>query len=413
MTLCWQTLNLLEQAYGESFYLLDIERFFANYHEFLSGFQQFYPKTNLGYSYKTNYIPQLGRAVSQMGGYAEVVSQMEYDLALRIGVLPSKIIFNGPLKRSQDLESAILNGSLVNLDSFQEVSFVQSIAEKYPNHSIAIGLRCNFDIGEDRISRFGFDVNSGQLTDVFAKLKPFKNISIDGLHCHFSSALRSVESYRLRSQRMIELSQFYFRDRQPKYIDLGGGFFGKMPESLQRQFPSPIPTAQDYAQAIAPEFAKAYDPNTGPELILEPGVAIVSDVLQFVAKVVSLKTVRGRRIALTTGSIHNIKPTLNTKVLSMHLYRNEAQPPKMSLPGDVDLVGYTCMEHDCLYQAYPNPVAIEDYVVFENLGAYTIVFKPPFIQGSPPIILYNAQNRQHTLCKRRETVDDIFHSYVF
>ena len=52
----------------------------------------------IGYSYKTNYLPSLIKEMSNLGAYAEVVSRLEYDLALKIGVKPNKIIFNGPLK---------------------------------------------------------------------------------------------------------------------------------------------------------------------------------------------------------------------------------------------------------------------------------------------------------------------------
>ena len=46
-----------------------------------------------------------------------MVSRLEYDLALKIGQPPDKIIFNGPVKQYEDIELALNNGSIVNLDS--------------------------------------------------------------------------------------------------------------------------------------------------------------------------------------------------------------------------------------------------------------------------------------------------------
>ena len=37
----------------------------------------------------------------------------------------------------------------------------------------------------------------------------------------------------------------------PQRIDLGGGLFGKMENSLKEQFTSNIPNYQDYANAVA------------------------------------------------------------------------------------------------------------------------------------------------------------------
>ncbi|WP_339375685.1 hypothetical protein [Calothrix sp. NIES-2098] len=411
MTLTWQTLQNLEQEYGDSFFILDLRQFENNYKDFLESFRAIYPNTNIGYSYKTNYIPKLCQTVHSMGGYAEVVSQMEYDLAIAIGVPASRIIFNGPLKQQQDIENAILAGSTVNLDCLEEVEIVTALAQRLPEKQIAVGLRCNFDIGEHRISRFGFDVAAGELDRAFKRLTEFQNCTVDGLHCHISTSSRSTESYARRTQKILELTDYYFQDKQPRFIDIGGGFFGKMTEDLRSQFDFYIPNYQEYAAAVAPQLKSRYPGNSGPELIIEPGVAIVSDVLKFAAKVVGLKTVRSRQIALVVGSIHNVKPTGTDKTLSFKIYQNDENNNK-KLVGTVDIVGYTCMEHDCLYKEYSGEIAIGDYVVFENIGAYTVVFKPPFIRPNPPIISYDSILDDYSLIRRRETSQDVFSTYI-
>lgn len=412
MGLSWQTLHKLEKEYGDSFFILDLRQFENNYKEFLQGFRSIYPNTNLGYSYKTNYIPKLCQTVHSMGGYAEVVSQMEYDLAIAIGVPPTRIIFNGPLKQEEDLEKSILAGSTVNLDCLEEVEMVEALAEKLPEQKIAVGLRCNFEIDTTRISRFGFDVAGGELDRAFKRLTALNNCEIQGLHCHISTAARSTESFARRTQKIIELTDNYFKDKHPKYIDIGGGFYGKMTEDLKSQFDGYIPNYQEYAEAVASQLKSKYPDNSGPELIIEPGVAIVSDVLNFVAKVVGLKTVRSRQIALVVGSVHNVKPTGTDKNLSLRVYGNEEKSDRRKLSGQVDIVGYTCMEHDCLYKEYSGEIGIGDYAVVENMGAYTVVFKPPFIRPNPPIISYDSIQNEYTLIRRRETSQDVFSTYV-
>lgn len=412
MLLSWQTLHDLEKEYGDSFFILDLRQFENNYKEFLQGFRSSYPNTNLGYSYKTNYIPKICQSVYAMGGYAEVVSQMEYDLAISIGVPPTRIIFNGPLKQPEDLEKAILAGSIVNLDCLEEVEIVEALANRLPEQKIAVGLRCNFDIGISRISRFGFDVAAGELDRAFQRLTQLNNCTVDGLHCHISTSERSTESYARRTQKIIELTDYYFQEKQPRFIDIGGGFFGKMTDDLKSQFDGYIPNYQEYAEAVAPQLKSKYPDNSGPELIIEPGVAIVSDVLNFVAKVVGVKTVRSRQVALVVGSVHNVKPTGTDKTLSLRVYRSEANNGQRKLPGPVDIVGYTCMEHDCLFKEYPGEIGIGDYTVFENMGAYTVVFKPPFIRPNPPIVSYDSIANEYTLIRRRETSQDVFCTYT-
>ena len=86
MVLNSNVIDGLRKEYGEAFYLLDSEQFRNNFVELKECFSTIYPNFNIAYSYKTNYTPKLCRIVNELGGYAEVVSEMELELALRIGV---------------------------------------------------------------------------------------------------------------------------------------------------------------------------------------------------------------------------------------------------------------------------------------------------------------------------------------
>jgi len=413
MDISWQLLQDLEKSYGDSFYLLNLATFKENYYEFLVAFQSIYSKSSIAYSYKTNYTPRLCQSIDAMGGYAEVVSIMEYDLALRIGVLPSRIIFNGPYKREEDIEKALLAGSIVNLDSFSEVAHVKAIASRLPEHNLTVGLRCNFDLSTQETSRFGFDVEGEEFRAAFDILARLKNCRVGGLHCHFSTSDKSLESYALRARRMLELVAYYFTDNLPQFINLGGGFFSKISPEFRKQFAYSIPTFQDYAMTIATQFRRAFPDNLEPELILEPGTAITANVMKFVAKIINIKTVRSKTVALSSGSIHNIKPTLHNKNLPMRVVSRQCNSEPES-PGDsVDIVGYTCMEHDCLYRGYSGALALDDYIVFDNVGAYTTVMKPPFIRPSPAMIAYNSELQKFEIIKRQEELSDVFSTYVF
>jgi len=414
MDISWELLYSIEKQYGDSFYLLDFDRFHENYHEFLEAFRSIYPQTNIAYSYKTNYTPKLCQMVNSWGGYAEVVSKMEYDLATKIGVAPKHIIFNGPYKGEPEFEKALLAGAIVNLDSFYEVSLVEKIAKKYPSKKINIGLRCNFDVGSDEISRFGFDVERDEFRAVFDTLKKIKNCHIDGLHCHFLPPERSVDAYSKIAEKMIDLSEKNFSDGPPQFIDLGGGFFSKMSSTLERQFPFSVPSYEEYAEAIASRFADRYANTSGPELILEPGLAITADIMMFVAKVIDIKQVRNRKLALVSGSIYNIKPTKSKRNLPIQIIPNpKVRTKRNTIKEPTDIVGYTCMEDDCLYEAYDGSLAAGDYIIFTHVGSYTLVLKPPFIHPCPVVIEAAAITNEANVIKRKELFSDIFSTYTF
>lgn len=400
-----ERLQDLRKTVGDAFYLLDSEQFRKNYRELKEAFSEIYPNFNIAYSYKTNYTPKLCKIVNELGGYAEVVSEMEMEIALRVGVEPEKIIWNGPCKNLEKVEQLLLLGGTVNLDSAYEIAALRKIAEVHPDRQLRIGLRCNFDISDGVISRFGFDVESKEFEEALALFAQYGNLHLAGLQCHF--ATRRLETWKTRAEGMLALI-----DRlgiQPERVDLGGGLFGKMADSLKAQFDSAIPTYKEYADMAAKPFAEHYrsTPNK-PELLVEPGSALVGDCMQFAAKVVNIKTVRGKAIATLLGSVYNINPTLNRKNPPIEIVSMGGEQRDYE---DLDFGGFTCIESDYLYRHFSGKLAVGDFAVFGNAGSYSVVLKPPFILPNFPIVDLSAG--QVEIVKRGENFDDLFHTFSF
>ncbi len=78
----------------------------------------------------------------------------------------------------------------------------------------------------------------------------------------------------------------------------------------------------------------------------------------------------------------------------------------------IDIVGTTCMEHDCLHSGYSGPLTLNDYLIFDNVGAYNTVMKPPFIHPCPPILAYRSTLDEFEVVKRQEELADVFATYL-
>ncbi len=396
--------QLTEQV-GDAFYLLDSRAFRQNFAELKAAFSAIYPHFHIAYSYKTNYTPKLCRIVNELGGFAEVVSDMELEIAYRIGVSPEKIIWNGPYKAAAAVEDLLLRGGMVNLDSAYEIDCVAALAQKHRDRQLHLGIRCNFDVQDGVLSRFGFDTGSPEFARALALFTDHPNLHLASLQCHF--ATRRLSTWRPRAEGMLALL-----DRLslcPTYIDLGGGLFGKMADSLKAQFDSDIPTYQEYAAAVAPLFAAHFAGREAPPtLLIEPGSALVGDCMQFASRVINIKHVRGKAIATLLGSIYNINPTLNTKNPPLTVYPMGGTQQAYT---DLDFGGFTCIESDYLYRHYTGPLAVGDMVLFGNVGSYSVVLKPPFILPNFPVI--DVSEGQIEIIKRGECFDDLFHTFTF
>lgn len=394
----------LASAYGDAFYLFEEDKFRCNFSELKSAFKSGYNKFKISYSYKTNYIPYIAKLVDKLGGYAEIVSDMEYSIAKKCGIDDSKIIFNGPYKNIDCVRMLLKNKGQVNIDADFELEKILDIAEK-ADHILRVALRCNFDINDGVLSRFGYDVDSPNFETAIKKLKAQKNIKLVGFHCHF--AARALEHYNTRAQKMAKLIKKHF-ETMPEYLSLGGGMFGKMSDRFKAQFDTAIPSYQEYANTITDVLNTEFG-SEGPMLFIEPGSALVSDTVSFVAKVVGIKSVRGKNIATVLGSAFNINSFGNKKNHPITVYSNGQNQTTYE---DMNLAGYTCIESDYLYHGYNGKLAVGDFVLFENVGSYSIVFKPPFILPNFPVLNVDTNNNIGII-KRKETFDDLFVTYEF
>lgn len=398
-------LDELAKKFGDGFYLLDSDVFEDNYLRLSESFKNYYKIFNIAYSYKTNYIPKLVKIVDRLGGYAEVVSDMELEIALKSGVDYHSIIWNGPIKNLIKVEEVLLHGGTVNIDCIQEAHTISELAKRNSKQHFNVGIRCNYDVGDGVLSRFGIDVKSRDFDSAIEIMANASNIQLNGLHVHF--AKRLPKYWGKRTEEILKLydrlkSQYNIKIER---IDIGGGMYGSMPESLRNQLDIDEITYEDYSVRAAKTFSNHFkDEKDAPELIVEPGSALAGNCMRFVCRIETIKEVRGKAFATVYGSQKNISMTDINPPIEIVSSGNEQKEYE-----NLDIVGYTCIEGDIIQKNHNGKIAVGDYVVVSNCGSYSVVMKPPFILPNFPII--DISGKEVEIVKRAESVDDLLNSY--
>ncbi|MEJ2034501.1 MAG: alanine racemase [Deltaproteobacteria bacterium] len=393
----YDLLDSIANNHGASFYLFYPERFVHNLNEFSEGLSRYYQNSKLAYALKANYMPKLCKILQKNNYLAEVVSGMEYDIA-RLYLPGDSLIFNGPCKSVEDIRRGIEEGAIVNLDSFYELDLLEKMAGDYS--VVPIGLRVNFDIGVGS-SRFGFNLEEGAFSRAVSRLAVLKNVQLVSLHSHFTTRERSLALFVRRVDGMTKAYDSLPEKESVRYLNLGGGYFGPMSDKAKGRFPAPPPTLDEYAEVIGGGVADRF-PNGELQLILEPGVSMVADAMDYVVQVLDDRTARGTRYLTVDGSINCLFPTGSHYVPDFTVVGQGQRSVKKC-----HLSGYTCMEHDILMRDAEISAAPGDFIVFHNRGAYSNVYKPPFIREAPAIIGIDG-----SIYARRQTFHDIVAPYV-
>ncbi len=405
----FNTLDTIAQQYGTPFYLMDEEMYIKNITAFQEAFSRKYDKLIIGYSFKTNYVPALCKIAKEAGCYAEVVSEMEYSLAKRLGF--DKIIFNGPIKKTVSLKKALADKAIINIDSRYELDTVLEYKAEHPNDIVGVGLRLNVNLTDEegiskvqcglRVGRFGF--SEKMLEEIIPMLRD-KDIKIISLHGHTSSSDRAVANYGLITEQMLQICEkFTLKDLQ--YFDVGGGFFGAAAKGIDI---SNKPNYVDYANCILDLcLSNKWFMRIKPTIVIEPGVSVVANVFSYVSKIFQVKDIAGQKFLTTDGTVFDVKPTLHKNNLP-HLFYVRKNETGTFL---ANLVGSTCMEKDVILNnvEVPSSIGYGDYVKIEGVGAYTIALSPTFINYLSPIL--SIKDNNVSIIRRRQTIDDVISLY--
>ena len=404
----------LLHKYGSPLYVFHSYVFEKAFVKLRTSMRNIYSKYNIAYSYKTNYTPRICEMVKEMGGLAEVVSDMEYRLAKKIGYENNEIVYNGPLKGKGMFEHLSVGG-VVNVDSLDELMKIINFAKKNNLKKVKIAFRVNIDIGQPFVSRFGIDSsigseNKSDLDRAFDIARRYENIEVVGLHCHVGKS-RSLESWENRADAMFKLVDKYFLE-PPVFIDFGSGMNSEMESQLSIQFGEKIPSFSEYASIVAKRMAERYGKlpiENQPWLYTEPGTTIVSGSMSFLSTVQSIKRIKGKEYVVFDCSAGNIGEICKLKRLPINVFHCGKKLEKLNY---ATFTGYTCLEHDHIYEGFCGELAVGDIVQFRNIGSYSNVFKPPFISPNCAMVQINSEGKDK-LIKRSETFDDVFVTYLF
>ncbi len=413
----------LLNKYDSPLFLLSEKKLRSKYNEFKDAFTEEGIETIIGYSYKTNYLPALCSILKQEGAWAEVVADMEYKLARSLNIPGSKIIFNGCHKTETELNKAVSEDALINIDSFNELELLDRVAGSLGKKA-RTGIRINFVMGNMPWTKFGFNYESGEAKEALEKISKKKNIKFEAIHNHSGTFNVDPKMYSKSTRIIIELAEYAKKlGLNTKIIDVGGGFPSSNKLKPQYDIPGGSKynenTLQQFSSAIMNHLKKAKHLfNKGkPILILEPGRAIVDEAMQLISKVVSKKKDANGNDSIVMDAGVNILPTAywydfepklaNKLNGSNNNLNGKTKKNGSNYNGPVKMYGPLCMQIDSINESVNLPsVELGDVIVFSNVGAYNLTQSMQFIQTRPAVVLLGPNGVE--LIRRKETWRDIF-----
>ncbi|WP_446002359.1 diaminopimelate decarboxylase [Weissella viridescens] len=398
----------LAKEYGTPLYVYDVPQMRQQMRDFKQAFENRDVAYAVSYASKAFATVAMYEVVKQEGLHLDIVSGGELYTARRADFPMENISFNGNNKSAEELQMAIDYGvGTVIVDNFYELNMLEDLL-KQANKTQDVLLRVSPGISAHTHeyistgqvdSKFGFDVDSGQMVEAVKLALASEHLNVLGLHAHIGSQIFEEAGFQGVATRLVELAEQ--AGFVPKVLDVGGGFGIRYTEDDQ---PLPPTTLVDDIITSIETATQARDLPM-PEIWIEPGRSIAGPSGYSLYTVGSRKDLPGMRhyVAVDGGMGDNIRPALYQADYEAEL----AEPADDREAESVRLVGKYCESGDILIDEQTLPkLEPGDVVVMNATGAYGYSMASNYNRNPRPGVVF-VENGQSQEVVQRETYADM------
>ncbi|MQW30250.1 diaminopimelate decarboxylase [Sinorhizobium meliloti] len=219
------------RCFGTPAFVYNAEYLRQNYADIRS---QIDASVDLLYSIKANPNAAIVHCLSQCGAGAEVSSHAELQIALRVGVDPTSIIFVGPAKSEEEIADCIRSGIYaIVVESEDELFVIDRLAAQLGcTGPVVVMLRVNpaFNNGGSGLTmsgksrQFGIDVE--QFPKLRSTLATLTNVRVIGFHMYMGTRYLDATPVVENTRQILTLSSELAKllDIELEVVDVGGGF---------------------------------------------------------------------------------------------------------------------------------------------------------------------------------------------
>ncbi|MCP2179888.1 type III PLP-dependent enzyme [Prauserella alba] len=356
--------------------VVDTDTVVARYRTLAAAF----PQARIQYAVKANPAHDVVRVLAEEGAWFDVASPAEIELCLAAGSDGRTLSYGNTVKKPADIARAHAAG--VTEYTCEADGDLHAIAAHAPGAQVSVRLLVD---PPDSATPFGrkFGCSPAVATDLLVEAAAL-GLDPVGVSMHVGSQQRDPHAW----DGAIATAASVFGAAAAhgvhlRRLNIGGG--------LATGYRRPAPEPADYAAAITGAL-RARFPGEQPELVVEPGRAVVADAGLIRAEVVLISRKDPgddhRWVYLDIGRYNGLAETENEAIT----YPVEPVDPRGGPDGPVILAGPTCDGDDVLYQRtpyrLPESLRAGDRIDILAAGAYTASYSSVAFNGIPPLRTY-------------------------
>lgn len=308
---------------------------------------------------KCNPDDQVLRLLAALGTGFDCASHAEIERVLKLGVDPARIIYAQPCKNKSFIRYASEVG--VRRMTFDNADELIKIGHFFPDAELLLRICTDDSASLCKLSaKFGASIDH---TQDLLELAKALDLNVVGVSFHIGSGGGDPDTFRssVRDAREV-YDQAGELGLDLKILDVGGGFVSE--------------TFEAFAQTLTEALDEYFPPHI--QVIGEPGRYYVANAFSLATNVIARRDVedpmtgeQAYMLYLNDGVYGNFSNIIfdhqQPKARVLHASEEEKKPTVYSIWGQtcdgIDVINERC--------TLPAVVNVDDWLVFDKMGAYT------------------------------------------
>lgn len=353
------------------------------------------------YAVKANSSLAVLQVLARLGSGFDIVSVGELQRVLMAGGDPARVVFSGVGKRADEIHRALQVGiRCFNVESESELYRLNEVAGQC-GLTAPVALRVNPDVDAGthpyistglRENKFGIAIDAA--FENYRQAAGMPHLHVIGIDCHIGSQLTDTRPFVDALERVLHLvGRLSDEGIRLRHIDLGGGL------GIRYQPQDTLPSPDTYIHALLEKLGES-----GLELLLEPGRAVVGNAGILLTRVEYLKSAVDRRFAIVDAAMNDLqRPALYNAWHDIIPVRPRQNAPTLAY----DVVGPICETGDFLGKQRQLALAAGDILAIRSAGAYGFTMSSNY-NSRPRAAEVMVDGDQLHLIRERETLEDLY-----
>ncbi|XP_061897740.1 ornithine decarboxylase isoform X1 [Entelurus aequoreus] len=350
------------------------------------------PRVSPFYAVKCNDSRAVLMTLASLGTGFDCASKTEIQLVQSLGVDPSRIIYANPCKQLSQIKYASAHG--VQMMTFDSEVELMKVARCHDNAKLVLRIATDDSKAVCRLSiKFG-----AQLKSCRGLLERAKELGLEviGVSFHVGSGCTDSAAFTQAiadAHCVFDMGVDLGFDM--KLLDIGGGFPGS--EDTELKF-------EEITAVINLALEKYFPADSGVRIIAEPGRFYVASAYTLVVNIIAKKVLmddddtasdeedegicdRSLMYYVNDGVYGSFNCILYDHAHCLPTLHKKPKPDEAMYP--CSIWGPTCDGLDRIVEQCNLPdMHVGDWLVFENMGAYTVAASSTFNGFEKPDIYY-------------------------